>query len=434
MLLSLAVDYHAADVATRERFHVPQARLSPMYARVSEDAIAEMVLVATCNRTELYAWCPNADASSVPTLYRTLARRWMPRASEADALLQIAVKRSDTTAARHAMRVTVGLESQVLGDGQILGQVRRAYAEATSQQATGPVLHRLFESALRAGKRVQANTPLGSGKNSIGAQAASLCVRRFGQLTHTRIVIVGCGKTGERVARQLAKFGAQDLVFINRSDVRAAILATELSGRHAPIETLHAEIAMSDIAIVATASEVPIVEAARLAQARSNCATNRFPLLLVDLSMPRNIAFEAAALEGVTLVDLDALQPQVTATEQQRRSAVPAAEAIVETELQDYAEWLENASVREAIRPMREALADVCRKELTHAAGEEVAERLVKRIVAKMMARPMSAVRVAMARGEPVSDLTRTMSTLFALPSYDAASASGSLPSAPGRS
>jgi len=420
MLISLAVDYQAADVATRERFHVPLTRIAPLYARLNDDGIAEMVLVATCNRTELYAWCPDARAAATPSLHKKLARRWMPRASEADALLKLAVKRSDTEASRHAIRVAVGLESQVLGDGQILGQVRRAYAEASAEHATGPVLHRLFEAALRAGKRVQANTQLGSGKNSVGAQAAALCVRRFGQLTHTRIVIVGCGKTGERVARQLSKFGARDLVFINRSQERANELALELSGRSAPLHTAHAEIAMADIAIVATGSEVPLIVADQLAQARSNCATNRYPLLLVDLSMPRNVSVAAAALEGVTLVDLDALQPQVTATEQQRRSAVPAAETIVETELHEFSDWLAAATAREAIRPLREALADVCRKELAHETGDEVAERLVKRIVAKMMARPMSAVRVAMARGEPVADLTRTMTTLFAIPSYEA--------------
>jgi glutamyl-tRNA reductase len=197
-------------------------------------------------------------------------------------------------------------------------------------------------------------------------------------------------------------------------------LATELSGRSASLEAAHTEIAMADIAIVATGSEVPLIIAENLAQARANCATNCYPLLLVDLSMPRNVSVTSGALEGVTLVDLDALQPQVTATDQQRRSAVPAAEAIVETELREFSEWLAASTAREAIRPLREALADVCRKELAHAAGDEVAERLVKRIVAKMMARPMSAVRVAMARGEPVSDLTRTMTTLFAMPAFEA--------------
>ncbi|MEO7996146.1 MAG: glutamyl-tRNA reductase [Gemmatimonadaceae bacterium] len=420
MLISLAVDYQAADVATRERFHVPLSEVAPLYARLNEDGITDMAIIATCNRTELYAWCPEAIHADLPQHVRNLANRWMPGGNDAQALLDVAVPRTELTAARHAIRVAAGLESQVLGDGQILGQFRVAYGEASAANATGPVLHRLFETALRTGKRVQTSTLLGSGKNSVGAQAAALALRRFGALTHTRIVVVGCGKTGERVARQLAKFGARDLVFINRTQARAENLAEMLSGRAAPMESVHAEIAMADIAVVATGAITPIIGAKRLAHARANCATDRYPLLLVDLSMPRNIEVGSAELASVTLVDLDALRPQVSATEQTRRSAIPAAEAIVETELQDFAEWLSAATAREAIRPLREALADVCRRELAHAAGDEVAERLSKRIVAKLMARPMSAVRVAMARGEPVSELTRTMSALFSMPDYDA--------------
>lgn len=420
MLISLAVDYQSADVATRERFHIAASDVAPLYERLNEDGITDMALIATCNRTELYAWCPDAAHGELSCHVRNLASHWMPNADDAQALLDVAVARTEITAARHAIRVAAGLESQVLGDGQILGQFRVAYGEASAANATGPVLHRLFETALRAGKRVQTSTLLGSGKNSVGAQAAALALRRFGTLTHTRIVVVGCGKTGERVARQLAKFGARDLVFINRSPARAEVLAEALSGRAAPMESLHTEIAMADIAVVATGAVTPIVNTKQLAFARSNCATSPYPLLLVDLSMPRNIEVGVAELSSVTLVDLDALRPQVSATENTRRSAIPAAEAIVETEVQDFAEWMSAATAREAIRPLREALADVCRRELAHAAGEEMAERLSKRIVAKMMARPMSAVRGAMARGEPVNELTRTMSTLFSMPMHDA--------------
>lgn len=420
MLISLAVDYHAADVATRERFHVPLSHVAPLYARLQEDGITDTAIIATCNRTELYAWCPDATRETIAHYVRILAQRWMPDADDAQALLDIAVPRTDLVAARHAIRVAAGLESQVLGDGQILGQFRGAYGEASAADATGPVLHRLFETALRAGKRVQTSTLLGSGKNSVGAQAAALAFRRFGTLTHTRIVVVGCGKTGERVARQLAKFGARDLVFINRTLARAANLADQLSGRSAPMENVHTEIAMADIAVVATGSVTPIINAQQLGHARNNCATDPYPLLLVDLSMPRNIDVGCAELTSTTLVDLDALRPQVSATEQTRRAAIPAAEAIVETELEDFSEWLLAATAREAIRPLREALADVCRRELAHAAGDEMAERLSKRIVAKMMARPMSAVRVAMARGEPVSELTRAMSALFSTPMHEA--------------
>src|SRR4051812_37008146 len=129
MLISLAVDYQSADVATRERFHVPVSNVAPLYERLNEDGITDMAIIATCNRTELYAWCPDAVHGSLPALFRNLAKRWMPDGDDAQALLDVAVPRTDLTAARHAIRVAAGLESQVLGDGQILGQFRMAYGD-----------------------------------------------------------------------------------------------------------------------------------------------------------------------------------------------------------------------------------------------------------------------------------------------------------------
>lgn len=424
MLISLAVDYQVADVATRERFHVPAAEFAALYARLNAQGVTDAAMMATCNRTELYAWCPGTSYDHLNKQVETLARCWMQSEADAAALLAVSIRRVGLVAARHAMRVAGGLESQLLGDGQILGQVRDAYGDASAAEAAGSVVHRLFMTALRAGKRVQAETLLNSGRNSVGAQAASLARRHVERIDNARVVIVGCGKTGERVARQLSKYGIRDLVMINRSPERAIELANELVGRSAPMEAMHAEIARAHVAIVATGSTLPIVLTKQLAAARNAANTNHDELLLIDLSMPRNIDVSATELVGVSLVDIDSLRPQVSATEQTRRSAIPAAEAIVETELQDFAEWMSAANAREAIRPLREALADVCRRELAHAAGEEVAERLSKRIVAKMMARPMSAVRVAMARGEPVSELTRTMSALFSTPAHDANRAS----------
>ena len=413
MLISLAVDHHAADVATRERYHVSPERRPRLYDRLGDDGFTELALLSTCNRTELYGWCPGADEESAIEWQKALAHRWATSSSEVPDLLGLATKRVDLQAARHAMRVAVGLESQVLGDGQILGQFRSAYHEAHSAGAIGSVLHRLFETALRAGKRVQTETGLGSGPNSVGAQAAALAARRFGNLRHTRIVVVGCGKTGERVARQLNKFGARDLVLLNRTEERAGELAVELDARSGPLDTVHAELAMADIAIVATGATSVLVKAEAIALARRNCATDGAPLLVVDLSMPRNVDPDVAALPGLTLVDLDALRPHVSATHHARSEAVPKAETIVDVELQGFADWLAAAAAREAIGPLREALISICRREIAYAAGDAVADQVVDRIASKVLALPMSAVRIALARGESVADMTQTMRSLF---------------------
>jgi glutamyl-tRNA reductase len=421
VLISLAVDFHAADVATRERFHLSSKRVDVLYGELAQNGLAEMVVINTCNRTELYAAVHQNGPVDVAALTRTLARRWMPDDADAAHLEALAAVRTGIGAARHALRVAAGLESQVLGDAQILGQFRRAHGVASSAGACGALLHRLFETALRAGKRVQARTALGSGSNSVGAQAVSIAVRRHPAIATARIAIVGCGKTGERVARQFLKLGATNLVLLNRSGSRSDELALELGVRSAPMATLYEELSHAEIAVVATGASEPVVDARHLAEARAGVDASTASLLLIDLSMPRNIDADVAALPGIALVDLDALHPVLTSAEQARRAAVPAAEQIVEAELEEFAEWLATACAREAIRPLHDTLTDACRRELSRAITEEEAERLSKRIVAKVMASPMLAIRETIARGETVDALTKSIQVLFAKPEFGAA-------------
>ncbi|MCU0635763.1 MAG: glutamyl-tRNA reductase, partial [Gemmatimonadaceae bacterium] len=310
MLVSLAVDFRSADVATREQFHVGDQHLPALYRRLTAGLVREVALVFTCNRAELYAVIDSIDIDEVDAAIEHLARRWMKgRSASADALLAAAVRRYDADVVRHLVRVASGLESQVLGDGQILGQVKHAYRIANTAGTIGPVLHRLFDTALRSGKRVQTETPLSVGRHSIGAEAAAVAAQRFGTLTHARVVIVGCGKTGSRAARQVHKLGARDLVCLNRSPAKAEELAAAVGGRAGLLESAHLEVAMADIAIVATASEDAVLRADALSTGRRNCGAEGQPLLLLDLGVPRNIDPNVAMLPGVTLVDLDTLRP-----------------------------------------------------------------------------------------------------------------------------
>jgi glutamyl-tRNA reductase len=421
MLTSLAVDYHHADVATREGFHLTDVRLTRMYESCADDIVHEILLIATCNRTELYAWIDTDDREVVDRAVSRLARRWGSTKTRSEALLDTARRRYGVDVAEHALRVAAGLESQVLGDGQILGQMRAAYRRATELGRIGPVLHRLFEAALHTGKRVQSETLLSAGRASVGAEAAALASARFGNLAHARVVVVGCGKTGGRAARQLDKLGARDIVLINRTPRRADDLAHALKGRGAPIEALHLELAMADVAIVATGADRPLVEAEQLAACRASCGSTGYPLLMLDLGLPRNIEPEAAHLEGVAIVDLDTLHPPIVAAQEQRRSAIPVAEAIVADELRRFADWSAESNARRAIRPLHDALTQLCAREVAFVLGDDgavaaaaTAERAADRIVAKLLARPMSAFRARAARGEPVDDLATALDALFA--------------------
>jgi glutamyl-tRNA reductase len=413
MLISIAVDFRHADVATRERFHLSEERIKRLYEPPRPHGVEELVVVATCNRTELYAWTTANDAAGVDHAITGLARRWMGTRNGARSLLAIARRRSGIDAAEHVFRVGSGLESQVLGDNQILGQLRAAYKAAGSAAAAGPVLHRLFATALRTGKRVQTETSLFAGRNSVGSEAAHVALRRFGRLTHARVVIIGCGKTGERAARQLRKLGAHDLVLVNRSLERAQLLAHELDARATTWESAHCELAMADIAIVATASPTPVVQAAPLRAGRENCGTAGYPLLLLDLGVPRNIDPACADSANVTVVDLDSLHPPLAAAEEMRRSALPSAEEIVIAELTAFEEWMHAAKAREAIRPLREALVAVAKREVAYAAGDAKAERTAERIVAKLLARPMTTMRQAIARGDDVTLYAQALEHLF---------------------
>lgn len=413
MLLSLAVDHRTTDVATRERFHVAPQRVPALYKTLDADGIQELALFATCNRTELYAWFDHGHARDVDRRFVQLSKRWMPRNTDARALLGVATRRVNAGAAHHAIRVAVGLESQVLGDGQILGQVRSAYRDAAAADATGPVLSRLMEIALRAGKRVQAETLLGGSRTSVGAHAASLAMQRFGALTHTRVVIIGCGKTGERAARAFWKLGTRDLVLINRTAERARVLTDDVGGRSAAYDERYGEIGMADVVVLATGAPKPIVKAKMLDRVRINCASTGNPLLIFDLAVPRNAEPTVRNCAGVKLVDLDALEPEVTAADAKRRGAIPAAEAIVADEVKAFVDWLAEASAREAIRPLHETIMSICRRELAYAASPEVADRVAERIAAKVLARPMLAMRAAISRDEPVSSLTESARQLF---------------------
>ena len=281
MLISIAIDFRHADAATRERFHLSEERLTQLYRTARTEVITESALISTCNRTELYAWVDSDDPQVIERSVQVLARRWMRTRSEGDVLLTTATRRLGRDAAEHVVRIASGLESQVLGDGQILGQLKAAYKRASRGQAADPVLHRLFETALRAGKRVQTETSLTAGRNSVGAEAAITASQRFGNLENARCVIIGAGKTGARAAKQLHKLGARDIVVVNRTYENAASPAGMVGGRAAGWEAIHVEAAMADVVIVATGSEVPVVEAASLHRAREACAATGYALLMM---------------------------------------------------------------------------------------------------------------------------------------------------------
>ncbi len=416
VLISVALDFRLAPVTVRERYYLSDARVAALYGAPPSARVRELALLSTCNRLELYAWTEAQSAAELELAWCELVDRWAgPDEEERDGLAALVLRRHGDEAAAHLLRVASGLESQVLGDSQILGQVRQAYRDASRAGMVGTALHRLFGAALHAAKRVKHETGLVGGRHSVGAEAASLAARRHGPLSKRRCIVVGCGKTGERAARQLVKFGVADLVLINRSLPRAEVLARDLWGRAAPFDRLHRELARADIAIIATSADQPPVRASSLRFCRDDAGTTGHPLMLIDLSLPRNVEPEAGGLPGITLLDLDALHLPMAQAEALRQAAVPRAEAIVHEELAVYSSWVRAEVAREALRPLHQALTAVCRRELGFVGARSGADldRAAERIVAKLMARPMTVLRTATERGESLEAATLTLRHLF---------------------
>ncbi|MEJ2503525.1 MAG: glutamyl-tRNA reductase, partial [Gemmatimonadota bacterium] len=393
MLVSLGLDFNDFDLGIRERYHLDTRGLADLLAIEPGATVTERVALATCNRIEVYGWSGREGAAGIRADLDELARAWAPDDPAARELRSTATARHGVGVLRHLCRVAGGLESQVLGDFQILGQVRRAYRRAIDAGAAGPHLRSLFDRALHAGKRVRSETDLVSRANSVGARAAGVAAGRLGGLAGRRCVVVGCGKTGAQAARALRKLGATDLVLVNRTPERADRLARELGRgvRAASLRRLHATLAQADLAIVATGAPEPLVREQPLRRAR-RAAGDAGPLLLLDVSMPRNVAPAVARVPETSVLDLDTVWPD-TAEPDARRSAVDAARVVVEEEVAAFVAWRSRACARDALVPLRQVLDGICRREVAFAAGDDVAERVADRIVAKVMAYPMAALR-----------------------------------------
>lgn len=393
MLVSLGLDFNRADVGTRESFHLTDAEVEGAYVRDTENhGVREFLVLNTCNRVELYGWL-EASPRSLRSPHRYLALRYFGDDVEAQRFIASSSPKIGRSAVEHLFRVASGLESQILGDIHIQGQVRRAYRHATESGTMGPHLHRLFDVALKTGKAVKRETELMSGRSSVGSEAVALAERRLGGLAGRRCAIVGCGKIGSHAAQSLQKLGA-DLVLLNRSPGRAERLQRQMGGTIGDWSRLHAEVAASEVVIVATGARTPVIQRDALLPERTGADPQ---LLIVDIGMPRNVEPSIAGLPNTMLVDLDELHPEAAFVARSRDDAVPYAQDIVGAHVDEYMAWQTSQGAKEALRPLRENLHEICLREIRYAArqggSETDMERAANRIVSKLLARPMTVLR-----------------------------------------
>jgi len=347
-LLALGASHKTAGVAVRERIALTEAAAERfMRELVDEDEIQEAVVLSTCNRTELYLVVGDAVEAETVVLGR-LARRAGVRPTE---LLEGIYSLRNCDAARHLYRVTSGLESMVVGEAEVQGQVKRAYEAALSTQSTGPLTNQLFRAALATGKRVRSDTAISVGRASVASVAVDAAREALGDLGSRHVLIIGAGETAEGTARALHEQGVRTMFVANRRRERAIELAQRFGGETIAFDALPDELARADIVVASTSSPHLILGAEELALVMPERAGR--PLLLIDLAVPRDIDPACAELPGVTVSDIDDLQRQMARQQLGRRTEARKAEGIVEEEIQSFAGWLGALEVMPTLAALR---------------------------------------------------------------------------------
>jgi glutamyl-tRNA reductase len=359
-LLLVGLSHRTAPVELRERVD-----FSARDARAAHEALAarqparEVVIVSTCNRSEIYIACQNPD-----DIRRELGAFFSEFHDVVpDAVAPHIYEFAELDVARHLFRVAAGLDSLVVGEPQILGQVKSSLAVATTAHSAGPVLNRLFHASFGVGKRVRSETGLGSGAVSVSYAAVSLARKIFGELNGRTVVVVGAGEMGKLTALHMKSQGVHHVTMVSRTMAHAARTAEAIGGASAaPWEELDAVLGASDIVITATGAAAPILTKAHV-ESVMRLRRSR-PLFIIDIAMPRDVETQAGELEQVFLYNIDDLQATVRENIARRASEVERAESIVEEELHKFASWFRSRGAVPTIVALRQRFEAIRRAEL----------------------------------------------------------------------
>ena len=409
-LYVLGINHHSSPLEIRERLAFPAERQADALADLArQPGVAEAVLVSTCNRTELYVRSNDPQG----------AGRWLEgeAARTGVALRDHLYVHGGEAAVRHAFRVASGLDSMVLGEPQILGQVKQSVRTAEGVGSLGPLLGRLFQRTFSVAKEVRSRTALGAQSISMAATACRLAQNVFGELSRTRVCLIGVGEMVELAATYFAAQHPASLVVANRTLARGEEFAARFAGQAIALAELPARLAEFDIIVTATASTLPILGKGVIESALK--ARRRKPMFIVDFAVPRDVEPEVAKLEDVFLYTIDDLGAIVQDGIESRRGAAAEAEAIVERHVGAFREWQEARGAVPAIVELRRRADQYRETELAKAKarlarGEDpaaVLEALAKGLANKFVHHPSQAL--SRAPVEERETLARAIEVLY---------------------
>lgn len=402
--LVVGVSHHTAPVEVRERMALGPSDARSAMTDLVRSGADEAIVLSTCNRTEIYlagvADQGPAHAEAV------LAERAGMRREQAACHLY---RRHDRSAAEHLFRVACSLDSMIVGEAQIQGQVKAALREArdiAGPAVVGPVLTRMFEQASTAGARVRAETSLGEGAASVASAAVQLARKIFGTLTGRSALVVGAGEMSKLALAAFAAEGLRDIAVANRSAARAEDLARRVGGHAIAYDDMWSGLADTDIVVTATGAPHRVLGAEELRRALPDGP--RKPLFLLDIALPRDVDEAVADLDNVFLYDIDDLQQIVGDNLERRRAAVPQAERIIAEEVARFWGWFSSLDVVPVVRGIRSRAEAVREAELERAlarldhlseADRAQVERLSRQLLAKLIHDPTVRLKEAAGNG-----------------------------------
>ena len=353
-LLAIGVSHKTAPVEVRERLVLPEASAADFLRDLRGAAdIQEAIAISTCNRTELYL----VVGDPVEAESRVLAMLASQAGIRPTELASAIYSHRNCETARHLYRVTAGLESMIVGEAEIQGQIKRAYESALARETVGPLTNHLFKAALATGKRVRSETGIGERQLSLPGVAVTLARELLGDLDRREVVIVGTGETSELTARALADSGVHAVFVASRRRERALALAQRYGGSSVTFDELPQALSRADIVLAATASPHLLLEARELAEVMDD--RNRRPMLLIDLAVPRDIDAACNGIAGISLYDIDDLQAVIARNRSVRQAEARKAEGIIEEEIQHFAAWLGSLEVLPTLAALRSRASEI---------------------------------------------------------------------------
>ncbi len=359
-LLALGVSHKTAPLELRERMALTEGRVVGMLGElVDRDEILEAAAISTCNRTELYLFAADPVGAEAVALGLLAQEAGIQPTELVGSLYSL----RGSAAAEQLLRVTSGLDSMIIGETEVQGQVKRAYELARVEGATGPILNRLFRTALAAGKRARTETGISERSLSIPSVAVELAQRTLGELENRRVLVVGAGETAELTARALAAKGVEAIFIANRHYDRAIGLAERFGGHAVRFEELPEELADADIVVASTSSPHHVIEREALAEVMA--VRGGRPLLLIDLAVPRDIQPGCREVAAASLYDMDDLQSLVERNLSGREAEARRVEGILRSELAGFDSWVAAQDVTPTIAAL-------------HARADEVVSRVLE--------------------------------------------------------